>query len=164
MPASASTSPRRRGERLSLGSSGFWLPWGFISQDGIEDCEQLSGDGDDRDEFGFAGGDEPVAEQLEGWVVTGCDQGSHEQDAANAGPAAADEALAAPFAGLPGPRGKADERCDLPAVERTEFRQLGNQGTRNGRTNARHRGEQVLLLGPCRRAPHVVGDVVVQLC
>src|SRR6202022_5041054 len=73
------TSPRLRGERLSFWSSEFWLPWGFVSQDCVEDGEQLSGNSDDGDQLVFAGGDEPVAEQLEGRVVTSCDHGAHEQ-------------------------------------------------------------------------------------
>jgi hypothetical protein len=32
-----------RGERLSLQSSDFWLPWAFVSQDSVEDGEKLSG-------------------------------------------------------------------------------------------------------------------------
>ncbi len=43
----------RWGERLSWRSSG--LPWFLVSEDGVEDGEQLSGDGDDRDYFRFAG-------------------------------------------------------------------------------------------------------------
>src|SRR5713226_7643153 len=151
-----------RGERLSLRSSDFWLPWGFVSQDCVEDGEQLSSDGDDRGELVFAGGNELVAEQLEGRVVACRDHGPHEQSAAHARSAAADEAFAPPFAGLPGPRSKSGEGRDLAAVERTQFWQFGNQGARDGWPNARHRGEQVFLLGPGRRSPHVVGDVVVQ--
>jgi hypothetical protein len=43
------------------------------------------------------------------------------------GPAAADEALAAPLPGLPGPRRQPDERRDLSAIEGSQFRQFGNQ-------------------------------------
>src|SRR6266852_1570028 len=58
--------------------------WGFVSQDCVEDGEQLSSDGDDRGELVFAGGNELVAEQLEGRVVTCRDHGTHEQSAAHA--------------------------------------------------------------------------------
>src|SRR5713101_3614986 len=86
-----------RGERLSLRSSDFWLPWGFVSQDCVEDGEQLSSDGDDRGELVFAGGNELVAEQLEGRVVTCRDHGTHEQSAAHAlSPATAPPILADP--------------------------------------------------------------------
>ena len=65
-----SLAPLLRGERLSLASSGFWLPWGFVSQDRVEDSEQLACDRDGRHEFGLAGGDELVAKELQHGVVS----------------------------------------------------------------------------------------------
>src|ERR1700744_946792 len=156
------TSPRLRGERLSLRSSVFWLPWGFVSQDCVEDGEQLSGDGDDGDELGLSSGDEPVAEELELGIEAGGDQGAHDQSPAYAGSAAANEALAAPLAGLPGPGRQPGKGSNLPTIERTQLRHFGNQGTCDGRTDAGHRGQQVFLLGPGRGAPHVIGNVVIQ--
>src|SRR3954464_11968626 len=57
------------GERLSWVSSG--LPWFLVSQDGVEDGEELAGDGDEGDHLGLAGGAEAIAEGLEDGVVTG---------------------------------------------------------------------------------------------
>src|SRR5579863_2967708 len=53
------------GERLSFRSSDFWLPWRFVSQDCVEDGEQLSGNGDEGHQLGFARDDELIAEPLE---------------------------------------------------------------------------------------------------
>jgi len=115
--ANAFTSPRVRGERLSFWSSVFELPWGFISQDRVEDGEEFSCNSDDGDELGLAGSDEPVTEQLERRIEARGDHGAHEQDPPYVGPAAADEAFASPLAGLPGPGCKSHEGCNLPAVE-----------------------------------------------
>ena len=60
-PASFETPLRRllEDQRLSWRSSG--LPWFFVPQDGVEDGEELAGDGDEGDDFGF-----PAATSLSG--------------------------------------------------------------------------------------------------
>src|SRR3954467_12608865 len=103
--------PRAAGERLSWVSSG--LPWFLVSQDGVEDGEELAGDGDEGDHFGLAGGAEAIAEGLEDGVVTAGDERCGEQGAADPFAAAADHALALPLAGLAGVGGKACEAGDL---------------------------------------------------
>src|SRR4051794_41796718 len=82
------------------------LPWFLVSQDGVEDGEELAGDGDEGDHLGLAGGAEVIAEGLEDGVVTAGDEGCEEQGAAHALAAAADHALALPLAGLAGGGGK----------------------------------------------------------
>src|SRR4051794_41645657 len=82
------------------------LPWFLVSQDGVEDGEELAGDGDEGDHLGLAGGDEALAEGLEDGVVTAGDEGCQEQGAAHTLAAAADHALALPLAGLAGGGGK----------------------------------------------------------
>src|SRR4051794_41759325 len=61
------------GERLSWVSSG--LPWFLVSQDGVEDGEELAGDGDEGDHLGLAGGAEAIAEGLEDGVCDGWRRG-----------------------------------------------------------------------------------------
>src|SRR4051794_41987230 len=82
------------------------LPWFLVSQDGVEDGEELAGDGDEGDHLGLAGGAEVIAEGLEDGVVTAGDEGCEEQGAAHALAAAADHALALPLAGLAGVGGE----------------------------------------------------------
>src|SRR3954449_9636209 len=115
------------GERLSWVSSG--LPWFLVSQDGVEDGEELAGDGDEGDHLGLCGGAEAFAEGLEDGVVTGRDEGGQEQGGAHALASAGDHALAFPLAGLAGVGGKAGEACDLLAVEGSELGQLGDEGS-----------------------------------
>ena len=69
------------------------LPWFLVSQDGVEDGEELAGDGDEGDHLGLAGGAEVIAEGLEDGVVTAGDEGCEEQGAAHALAAAADMLL-----------------------------------------------------------------------
>src|SRR3954453_7452456 len=75
-PVGARPSPtltREPGERLSWMSSG--LPWFLVSQDGVEDGEELAGDGDEGDHLGLAGGAEAIAEGLEDGVCDGWRRG-----------------------------------------------------------------------------------------
>ena len=58
-------------QRLSFSSSVLGLPWTVVSQDCIEDCQELSGDGNDGDFFWLTVGDEPVAEGFERLIVLG---------------------------------------------------------------------------------------------
>src|SRR3954464_1442430 len=134
------------GERLSWVSSG--LPWFLVSQDGVEDGEELAGDGDEGDHVGLAGGAEAFAEGFEDGVVTGRDESGEEQGGAHALASAGDHALAFPVAGLAGVGGQAGEACDLLIVEGSELGQLGDEGSGRDRADAGHGGEEVLLLAP----------------
>jgi hypothetical protein len=55
----------------------YWLPWAFISQDCVEDRDQLSSDGDEGDELWFSGSDELVAEAFEHRIEA---RGDHRPD------------------------------------------------------------------------------------
>jgi hypothetical protein len=69
--------------------------------------------------------------------------------------------LAAPLAGLAGERGQAGKRGDLPAAELPELGQLSDQRAGNGRPNARHGSEQILLVSPSWRAAHGIVDILI---
>src|SRR5215472_18375624 len=103
------------------------LPGRAITYDRVENDQQLAGDRDEGDLLRLARCDEALIEGLEHRVVARGDHGTHEQGPAHARPAAADEALSTPLAGLTGEGGEADQRGDLLAVEGPKFRQLGNQ-------------------------------------
>src|SRR5438477_445926 len=123
---------------MSFPSSGEWLPWSSISQNSVKDCDQLAGHGNEGEELGFASGDESVAESFELRVVACRDHGSNEQGTAHALATAANETLTTPLPGLTGPRCESDKSRDLSTIERTEFRQFGDQGAGDGFSNARH--------------------------
>src|SRR5215813_1495975 len=95
--------------------------------------------------------------------MTGCDHGGDEEHAADAFPSTADQALAAPLAGLAGPWREPGECRDLATVERAELRQFGDQAAGNDLADPGHRGEQVLLFGPDRRAADVIVDFTIDL-
>ena len=75
--------------------------------------------------------------------MTSGGQGPHEQGAAHGFAAAADEALALPLAGLPGPGRTAGEGCDLAAAERSELRRFADQSAGDDRADAGDGGEQI---------------------
>src|SRR5262245_4832336 len=148
------------GERLSWLSSA--LPWPIVSENGIEDGQELSSDGDESGHLGFSGGNEAVEEGLQDRIVPFGDHGTHEQDGAHGCATAADEASAAPLAGLACERSKARERSNLLAVELPELRQFSNQRSCDGRPHTRYRSKQVFLLAPSWRAPHGIVDVRIE--
>ena len=92
-----------RDERLSLWSS--CLPWFSVSEDCVEDGEQLSHDGDQGELFRFAGLDQALVEGLERWVVFGGDEGGHVEGGADLGAAAPDGSPAAHPAAVGGMKG-----------------------------------------------------------
>jgi hypothetical protein len=49
--ALSSHRPRSGGERLCCRSSDFWPPWGFVSEDGVDDRKEFSTPGDGGDPF-----------------------------------------------------------------------------------------------------------------
>src|SRR5262249_14858258 len=60
-------------------------------------------------------------------------------------------------------RRKAQSRkCQSACIKLAEFGQLGDEGARDGWPYAGHRGEQVFLLAPGRRAAHGIVDVGVE--
>src|SRR5207248_2447333 len=87
-------------------------------------------------------GDESVAESFELRVVACRDHGSNEQGTAHALATAANETLTTPLPGLTGPRCESDKSRDLSTIERTEFRQFGDQGAGDAFSNARHGPQQ----------------------
>src|SRR4051794_41479448 len=124
------------------------LPWFLVSQDGVEDGEELAGDGDEGDHLGLAGGAEVIAEGLEDGVVTAGDEGCEEQGAAHALAAAADHALALPLAGLAGVGGKACEGGGLLLFGGGGLGQLGDEGSGGDRAGARGGGGEGLPFAP----------------
>src|SRR5580704_10592904 len=138
-----------------------WLPWATVSEDSVEDGQELSRDGDEGDHFGLAGGDEAVEEGLQDGVVAFGDHRAHEQGRAHGDASSGDEAAAAPLAGWAGERGQAGKRGDRPAAELPELGQLSDQRAGNGRPNARHGSEQILLVSPSWRAAHGIVDILI---
>ena len=94
----------------------------IVPDEGVEDGDEFSGDGDDCDELGFAVIDEAVAESLKAGIVASCDESPHVESRADGGTSSTDEAFASPLSGLARPRCQTDESCDLVSVERAEFR------------------------------------------
>jgi len=121
------------------------------------------GYGDESDELRFSSSDEFIAEALQVRIMARGHHGADEQGAAHALATAADEALAAPLPGLTGPGREPDKGRDLSTVERTEFRQFGNQGPGDCLSDTGHGREEILFLSPDGRSTNLITDQGVQL-
>src|SRR5258708_39572085 len=80
-------------ERLSVRSSG--LPWFAVSEDGIEDDDELSHAGGERLLAGFSGGTELDVVGRDGGIGAACGQGRDKQSGAHGRAAAGERAAAA---------------------------------------------------------------------
>src|SRR5262249_43982940 len=120
------------------------LPWLIVSDDGIEDGEELAGDRNDGDHLGLSSRDQTVEEGLQKGIVLFGDHCAHEQDAAHGRATSPDVALALPLAGLLGVWRQTSKGSDLFAAEGAELGQLGNQRASDHRPDAWNRPEQVL--------------------
>src|SRR3984885_6326512 len=140
---------QRAPQRLVWGPRGFWAPWLFVPQDGVEDGEEFTGRGDGDEHFGLAGVDEALAKGLEDRIVTAGGEACEKKGGAHGLAAAGDHGFALPLAGLAGERGEPGEACDPLAIEGSEFGQFGDERAGGDRPHARNGGEEVLLLAPC---------------
>src|SRR3954470_9532659 len=94
------------------------LPFSVVPEDSIEDGEELSGDCDESALFGLSGRPQAMGEGRQGRIAAHRSHCRHEQRGPHAASSTADEALAAPLAGLTGKRCKPCQRRDLTAIER----------------------------------------------
>ena len=147
----------RRCERLSCGSSDF--PFGFGSEHSVEDGEELTKTGDDGDLLWPAAEGQTQVGLLDDGVVADGDERGHVQDVADGGSAAADDAMAAPLAGVAIERRDSDERGELAPVEDAQFGQLRDEGPGGDGADAGHGGEDFLGLAPGGRGAHACVDI-----
>src|SRR5687767_12257028 len=85
------------------------MEWLTVSQDSIEDCGKLAGDGDDRELSGFSSVDEGFEEGFEAGCVAAGDEGGDIEGVAHALTAASDRALATPCAAVVVEWGETDQ-------------------------------------------------------
>src|SRR5581483_3209318 len=152
---------RRAPQRLCWKSSD--LPWSLVSQDGVEDGEQLSCDRDERDHFWLTGSNEVPVKGLEHRVVRYGSQCAHKGCGAHGGAAAADHALATPATRLARVGSETGETSDTAAVELAELGQFGEECAGQCLADTGDRSEQILLGAPDRRAAHHRVDVAIDL-
>jgi hypothetical protein len=159
--SSGEGAPKGAGERLCSWSSGFLLPWGSISQDCIEDCEEFSTDCGEDNLLGFACIEEFQGKGLEVGIMTRSCHGSEEEHSAWDGSATSNHAVAAPLSRLSGPWREACKGSDLSSVERAKLGHFGEKGASNDLANPRNRTEQLLAFAPQGRGlDHAVNRVI----
>src|SRR4030088_2579534 len=148
-------------QRLSCLSSG--LPFPFISEHGVEGCEELAGDGDEGDHFRLTGGKQASVEGSQAWVVaTGNESGNVESPPCGP-PSATDLALALPVARLTGEGRDTDQACDLAAGELAKLGHLGQEGARQRIADPREGDQKVFFLAPYRGTANQRADILVDL-
>lgn len=138
------------------------LPWCFISQNGVEDSREFSHAGDDGDLGRLSCGTKMAVDSRERQVAADGDEHAHIEGAAHDGAAAGDAASAAPLAAVAVEGRDADQRRHLMAIERSEFRQFGDQRAGDLLADPWHGDEEVLLLAPGRGAAHGIVDVLFE--
>src|SRR5919199_695741 len=111
-------------------------PGGALTQDRVQNEEQLVHTGRKGDLLGFAGSAQALVEGADDGIVPRGDQRSQVQGRAHPGPSASDDAPAAQRAALTVERGDADEGGDLLAAEPAQRGQLSEQGEGGGRAAA----------------------------
>src|SRR5664279_2369043 len=148
-------------QRLCLGSSD--LPWLFVSEDGVEDGEELVGDRDCGGHFRLASGEQALEEGLEDRIASLCDLGGQEESGADSGSAPANAGLANPLAGFAGKRRKPGQGAHLLSAKSAKLRQFADHGSGDNASDPGDRGQQIFLFAPHRGAPHRAVDVVVDI-
>src|ERR1700693_2213186 len=150
----------RHPERLSASSSG--SPWFTVSQDVVEDDEELSHAGDEGLFAGFAGGSEFLVVGSDERVFPAGDEGGHREAGADRGAAAGDGAAAAQHTAVTVDRGHPDQGGDLAAGETAEFGQFGDQDAPGCRADAGDTGPEIGIGLPGRAAADCAVDVALE--
>lgn len=143
-------------ERLSWLSS-LEAPWLSISQDGVEDDEELADAGGERLFGGFSGGSELLIICGDDRVGAACDQRGHVEGGPVTGarpPAIVFSASQRAAVAIDG--SDADEGGDFAPIEAPELRQFGDECAQSGFAHSEHAGQEIgvgLPGGALRIAP-----------
>lgn len=122
----------------------------MVSDHGIDDGQQLVGNGDERGFGRFSLGLESQVEFLGDGVAADRDDGGHVEDVANLLASADDVPGSFGLSAVVGPRCHADQLADDFAVDLAEFGELADEGSGDLRSVGRHRLDdavQLLSLG-----------------
>ena len=115
---------------------------------GVHDDEELAHAGGEGDLGGFALAAQVRVEGSYDGVASHGRDGSHVERSAHLGAPTPDDALALMLAAVAAEGGHADQRGDLPARERPEFRQQRKEGGAGERANAGDGLEQIVFVAP----------------
>ena len=129
----------------------------------VEDAEQLPHAGGKGQFLGLTSGTETLVEGLDNRVVPGRDQRPHVQRGPHPSSSTPHCALSSEGTAVSVERSNTHEAGDPPAVQRTQFRQLSQQGQRQYLTNTWDATQQIVLLAPQGTLPERVSQVGIQL-
>ena len=98
-----------------------WIPGGICFEEVVEEREQFSHAGDDRDLIGFSGFEESLVEIFDRGIAAGGGAGRHVEDVADGFSTSGNASLAGELSAVVVVGGKSDECSDFLAVERPQF-------------------------------------------
>src|SRR5271166_5531781 len=139
------------------------LPWLLISEDGVEDGEELSGGCNESGLLRLAGRGKTGIKGFQDGIEPCCDHRRHEQGGAHARSASLDKAPSPPLSGLAGEGAKTGQRRNLLARQGPKLGELRNEGARGGWANARNGGEKLFVRPPQRRGPDGRIDIAIEV-
>src|SRR5436305_12947815 len=152
---------RPRPERLSWLSS--WeAPWLSVSQDGVENDEELTDACGEGLFGGLSGGSEFLIMRGDEGIGAAGDQRGHVEGGPDRRTASGDGLAAALDAAVAIDGRNPDEGCDLAPVEAAEFRQFGDEGAQGGLAHAWHAGQKVGVGLPSGALPDRAVDVPIE--
>ena len=137
-------------------------PWYLVPEHGVKDGDHLAHAGSQGDLLVFAGGHQPLVGATNDGIVLNGGQHGHKQDRAHTGASTTDAALASHRAAVAVKRCNTDEGCDLFIGQRTEFRQVGQQGVDDLAADAGDGEQQIAFLAPLIDLLDQLGDEVVE--
>jgi hypothetical protein len=134
----------------------------FAAKHRIEYDGQLTHAGD-KCRFGMlAAGAQPQVEGSDGQIAAdSCDR-RQVQDAPDLGASAPYETAAAHAAAISIERRQASQRGDLLAIESSQLRQVGEQGSRQHCADTRHRTQQLVTFSPQRGITNQGAEFVIE--
>jgi len=133
----------------------------FLSQDGIEDGQELSHAGDEGDLFSFSSGQQVLIVFSDHGIMPRRSEGGHVQGASDRGASPRDHSPAAGLSTVTVEGRQSHQRGDLLSAGLAEFREFSQECPGRRRPDAFDGQKQLLLFLPDGRVLDVVVDVIV---
>jgi DNA-binding winged helix-turn-helix (wHTH) protein len=165
-PALAATVFRNRAPRGINGGGGerkgSGVPVSIAVQHGVENDEEFAHAGGERRLRVFPACPQLSVKVLDDRIGTHGGDHGHVQNAPDLSAATPDTTTAAQFSTVAVKGRQAGQRSDLFAIKLAQFGQVREQGSREHRTDSRHRAEQLVALAPDRGRTDQGGEFVIE--
>ena len=135
----------------------------IMPEHGIENGEQLAHAGGKSHLLWLACCQEPLIEGTKDWIMADGDKGGHIQSGTHGSTPSPASPLPPELAAVPAERSYTDQGGDLPAVERAQFGEAGQQRECQGRADAWYAAQEIFPHAPQRALPQAVMEVPIQV-